>query len=117
MSDKSHSNLATYKGDDNFLRNENGAIVVYTDGACPKNGKRNSSGDRVGTSGCGVFFSEKVHSSFRNPSMDLPGGVGNTNNFAEAHAIEKALQTAMNLNFKNIEIRKIIDTEIRVILF
>ena len=98
--------MKTYKSlSDEYLRNDKGVIIVYTDGACSNNGKRNQSGDRIGKSGCGVYFSGALTYSFSNPSMNLPDGKGNTNNFAEAHAIETALEHAVKNKFKSIEIR------------
>ena len=97
--------MKTYECDDNYLRNEEGIIIAYTDGACSNNGKRKQNGDRIGKSGCGVYFNARLSYSFSNPSSDLPEGVGNTNNFAEAHAIEKALEHAIENEFKSIEIR------------
>ena len=48
----------------------------------------------AGESGCGVYFGGGHTLSFPNPSRNLNNGEGNTNNFAEAHAIERALQKA-----------------------
>jgi ribonuclease HI len=103
----SHSNMKTYKSlSDEYLRNDKGDIIVYTDGACSNNGKRNQSGNRIGKSGCGVYFSGALTYSFLNPSINaLPDGKGNTNNFAEAHAIEIALEHAVKNKLKSIEIR------------
>lgn len=98
------SGLSTFKcPESGFYKNEKGVVVVYTDGAAPSNGKRNAAGIAIGRSGCGVFFNEAIFSSFYNPSAKLPDG--NTNNFAEAHAIEEALQKADELGLNALEIR------------
>ena len=63
------SGLSTFKcSETGFYKNEKGIVVVYTDGAAPSNGKRNAAGVAIGRSGCGVFFNEKIFSSFYNPS-------------------------------------------------
>jgi ribonuclease HI len=56
-------------------------IVVYTDGACKKNGKNNA------TAGYGIYFGP---SDLRNESTRLTGKV--TNNIAELTAVNKTLQ-------------------------
>ena len=84
------------------LRNQKGALVIYTDGACPGNGKRRN-GVAVAKSGCGVFGGEWLQESFVNPSGHLPQG--KTNNFAEAHAIERALQCVCQSDETRVEIR------------
>ena len=100
---------ATFKCSDNFLRNHHGATIIYTDGASTFNGKRNYNGDKIGSSACGVYITKDITFSFKNPSMtSLPNGEGNTNQFAEAHAIEKALEWAEEKKLSKIEIRKII---------
>lgn len=98
------SGLHTFKcSETGFYKNEKGIVIAYTDGAAPSNGKRNASGIAIGRSGCGVFFNEEKQYSFYNPSAKLPDG--NTNNFAEAHAIEEALVKALEFNLVALEIR------------
>ena len=50
------------------LRNQNGVLVIYTDGACPGNGKRNFAGKTTAKSGCGVYGGDWLKESFKNPS-------------------------------------------------
>ena len=50
-----------------------------------------------GGSGCGIYWGEKHEESHPNPST---GHDQNTNNFAEAHAIEYALKYAIKMDLK-----------------
>ena len=50
------------------LRNQSGVLVIYTDGACPGNGKRNFAGQATARSGCGVYGGDWLKESFKNPS-------------------------------------------------
>ena len=61
-----------YGGLDTFLvegklLNSHGALVIYTDGAAPSNGKRRN-GQVIARSGCGVFGGPWLSESFANPS-------------------------------------------------
>ena len=87
---------------DGKLTNAQGQLVIYTDGACPSNGKRRN-GVVIAKSGCGVFGGPWLEESFRNPSGD--DAECNTNNFAEAHAIEYAVERALDSGAAGVEIR------------
>lgn len=83
--------------DDGYMENGQGDIVVYTDGASPNNQSK-----KKGCSGCGIYWGKAFEESHPNPTKDA---FANTNNFAEAHAIEYALIHAVKMNFKSIEVR------------
>ena len=79
--------------------------MVYTDGACLDNGQRiiNANGGSYGSrSGLGIYFGKNYSFSIANEYED-------TNNFAEAAAIEWALEYVIsNLGWINsIEVRSV----------
>lgn len=97
--------LSTWQRPDGFLENDDRDIVVYTDGACLDNGQRiiNANGGSYGSrSGLGIYFGKRY-------SFSIENEYEHTNNFAEAAAIEWALNYVINnLGWINsVEVRNV----------